>query len=159
MKKRYNFPKDQFYLELKKFRDGITPQPSDFIGKTLMELIENLSYKDNFRNYPQYVRDEMFSNALFKCVKGLDKFDMTRKNNVFSYFTKISWFAFLDVIMLYYKDLNIKRDLLRKFLEKSNMNEETIKEMVGEEKFGNILGKGYSQQSDAMRRKRKNSCN
>jgi DNA-directed RNA polymerase specialized sigma24 family protein len=69
------------------------PQVSDYIGKSLWDIAENLSHLPQFQKY--LFREELVSDAIINCLQYIDNFDPEKSSNPFSYFTQISWYAFL----------------------------------------------------------------
>ena len=69
------------------------PRVSEYIGKCIWLITENLAKKPRFMNY-SFI-DEMKSDAIENCFMYFDNFDPIRFNNPFSYFTQVTKFAFL----------------------------------------------------------------
>ena len=82
------------------------PIISDYAGKCLMLIAENLSHKPNFVMYT--FRDEMIGDAIENCVMYFDNFDPKRFKNPFAYFTQITWYAFIRRIQKEKKQLYTK---------------------------------------------------
>jgi len=90
---------------------GIT----DYIGKCFLNIAEGLSHSGNFINYTY--REDMVMDAVENCIKYINNFDIdkptrTGKPNAFSYFTQISWFAFLRRIAKEKKQTEIKQKII-----------------------------------------------
>lgn len=80
-------------VKLAKSQGKPKPQVSDYIGKSLWDIAENLSHLPHFQKYP--FRDELVSEAIINCLQYIDNFDPEKSSNPFSYFTQISWYAFI----------------------------------------------------------------
>ena len=68
------------------------PRLSEYIGKCIFLIAENLAHKPRFINY-SYV-DEMKSDAIENCFLYFDNFDSDKYSNPFAYFTQIIYYAF-----------------------------------------------------------------
>lgn len=82
------------------------PKVSDFIGKCLLDIAQNLARKWNFANYPY--RDDMVMDAVIHCIAHVDSFDPTKSKNPFSYFTQACYFCFINKIADEKKEIYIK---------------------------------------------------
>lgn len=74
------------------------PMVTDYIADCFMRIAEGLSHRPNFIRYTY--REEMVMDAVENCLKAIENYNIeaatrTGKPNAFSYFTQISWFAFL----------------------------------------------------------------
>lgn len=72
------------------------PRVTEFIGKCIMDICNNLSRKFQFANYP--FRDEMVADAIVHCLRYIDSFDPTKSTNAFSYYTQTAYYQFLSRI-------------------------------------------------------------
>jgi hypothetical protein len=68
------------------------PRISEYIGKCIYLIAENLSHKPRFMNY-SFI-DEMKSDAIENCFLYFDNFDSDKYSNPFAYFTQIIYYAF-----------------------------------------------------------------
>lgn len=68
------------------------PRISEYIGKCIYLIAENLSHKPRFMNYS--FRDELISDAIENCFLYFDNFDSDKYSNPFAYFTQIIYYAF-----------------------------------------------------------------
>ena len=79
--------------------DGITkPIVTTYIATCFLRIAEGLSHKSNFVRYTY--REEMVMDAVENCLKAIENYDIetatrSKNPNAFSYFTTISWYAFL----------------------------------------------------------------
>jgi hypothetical protein len=92
-------------------------QIPNYIGECFMKIANGLSRSPNFMNYSY--REDMVMDAVENCVKAITNYDITKPTrtgnpNAFSYFTQISWFAFLRRIAKEKKQADIKQLLIEK---------------------------------------------
>jgi len=96
--------------------NGIDPRGiTDYVGKCFLNIAEGLSHSGNFINYTY--REDMVMDAVENCIKYVNNYDIdkptrTGKPNAFSYFTQISWFAFLRRIAKEKKQTEIKQKII-----------------------------------------------
>lgn len=90
------------YVDARAFKDLIieyydTDIFTEELGEMVNKISEHVAYMPNFINYTY--RSEMISDSNYKMVKALNqkKYDPT-KGNPFSYFSKICYRAFINVI-------------------------------------------------------------
>ena len=92
---------ERFLQEIKKYKqqckdalDSGKPEPrvSEYIGKCIYLIAENLSHKPRFMNYS--FRDELVSDAIENCFLYFNNFDSDKYSNPFAYFTQIIYYAF-----------------------------------------------------------------
>jgi hypothetical protein len=91
------------------------PQVPDYIARCFLNIAEGLSYKKNFWRYTY--REEMVMDAVENCLKAVNNYNIeaatrTGKPNAFSYFTKISWYAFLRRIEKEKKQADVRTKYL-----------------------------------------------
>lgn len=114
---------------------------SDAIGQMMMKIGRKLSNHSNFRNYPAELKEDMVFFGVQKLVRGLKNYNF-KFSNPFAWFSQAFYNAFLTVIYKHYKQMNIKKDLMKKLsmeLEsfngidpRSSLNK-AIKQFLGEE--------------------------
>lgn len=68
------------------------PRVSEYCGKCIWLITENLARKPRFMNY-SFI-DEMKSDAIENCFLYFDNFNPTISQNPFAYFTQIIYYAF-----------------------------------------------------------------
>lgn len=119
--------KDRFYCtnkelqaELIKWRDS-AEKPEDRIiseelGKIMIMIADKLLNHSSFRNYPLEVKQDLRSLGILKLVKGLKNYNF-KFNNAFAYFTQALWNSYITGLTKHYKQINIKRELMRKLFE------------------------------------------
>ena len=71
---------------------------------------------ERFKRYPKYAKEEMAQDGVVKCIKNLKNYQPS-KGKLFSYFTQCCWSANMDYLNKYYKEMNIRRQLLLDTLE------------------------------------------
>ena len=92
--------------------EGITkPIVTTYIATCFLRIAEGLSHKSNFVRYTY--REEMVMDAVENCLKAIENYDIetatrSKNPNAFSYFTTISWYAFLRRIQKEKKQQDIK---------------------------------------------------
>ena len=69
------------------------PPVNEYIGKCFLDIAQHLAQKPNFTNYPY--KDEMISDAIENCLLYAHNFNPDKSKNPFSYFTQITYYAFL----------------------------------------------------------------
>jgi hypothetical protein len=82
------------------------PQVSEYIGKSILLICNNLAKKPNFSGYTY--KQEMISDGIIDCISAVDNFDPNKTSNPFAYFTQIAWNAFLRRIHKEKKQAYIK---------------------------------------------------
>lgn len=88
------------------------PPIPNFAGKCIMQIAQNLSTKYNFVNYP--FKEDMIGDSIENCIKYFDNFDPEKSKNPFTYFTTITWWAFVRRIQTEKKYLYTKHKLYEK---------------------------------------------
>lgn len=96
--------------------EGREPRPlTNHIGECFLKIANGLSRSPNFMNYSY--REDMVMDAVENCIKAVNNYNYdapTRSGtaNAFSYFTQISYFAFLRRIAKEKKHVDIKKLLI-----------------------------------------------
>lgn len=122
--------KERFYVtnakllnELYIWRDSAPEDKKDEriiteeFGKMIKMIAERLTNHSNFKNYPFDLKQDMVSYACFKCMQGIHNYNFAFKN-AFAYFTTACYNSFVSTISKYYKDKNLKRDYMKRAIEK-----------------------------------------
>lgn len=103
---------EKFYAAMKEYiykcreakaQEKPRPQPSNYIGRCIMDIAERLATIHKFSRYPQ--KDEMIADGIENCIVYIDRFDPDNYKNPHAYFTQIIYFAFLRRIKLEKKNL------------------------------------------------------
>lgn len=98
-------------LKVAKAENTKLPIVPNYIATCFLRISEGLSMKSNFIRYTY--REEMVMDAVENCLKAIENYNIeaatrTGKPNAFSYFTQISWYAFLRRIAKEKKQQDIK---------------------------------------------------
>lgn len=107
----YVKPKE-FYEQMYKWKkewikDNSIPLTEE-IGRNILNIIKNFSYKKNFINYTY--RDKMVTEALYTAVRYAHKWNEDHPSkNAFSYFTRIAWTSFVKEIKSEHKQTEMKK--------------------------------------------------
>tara|TARA_R100001509_G_scaffold148320_1_gene106061 strand:- start:27201 stop:27710 length:510 start_codon:yes stop_codon:yes gene_type:complete len=93
---------DEFFKEMSDWKSKVIeaesvgekrPPVNEYVGKCFLDIAEHLAQKPNFTNYPY--KDEMISDAVENCLLYAHNFNPEKSKNPFSYFTQITYYAFL----------------------------------------------------------------
>ena len=99
--KRHYVDNERFLNEIVEYKKKIAeakeqglekPRVSEYMGKCIYLIAENLSHKPRFMNYS--FRDELVSDAIENCFLYFDNFNPDKGSNPFAYFTQIIYYAF-----------------------------------------------------------------
>ena len=93
----------------------LDPTVPDYIARSLLNICEGLSRKENFISYTY--REEMVMDAIENCLRAIlnyniDTVTRTGNPNAFGYFYQISWFAFLRRIAKEQKERDLKLEYI-----------------------------------------------
>jgi hypothetical protein len=85
----------EYFEECKVAKTAGAPEPPipNYIGECFFKIATNLSRMPNFVNYS--FRDEMIMDGVENCLMYFRNFDPSKSSNPFSYFTQITYFAFI----------------------------------------------------------------
>jgi len=86
------------------------PRVSEYIGSCIFKIATNFANLKSFSRYP--FKEDMILDAAENCIRVIDNFDETKTQNPFSYFTQITYYAFLRRIAKEKRQLFIKSKLL-----------------------------------------------
>ena len=95
-------PKKEHYVDSKRFSELIleaheTEVTSEELAECILKIATRLSFRPNFINYSY--KDEMIGYAILKMLQAVQrKKFQPDKGNAFSYFTRIAFNAFCNVI-------------------------------------------------------------
>ncbi len=100
-KRKVNYVNNKdLYAELTKFynekQSGQEPQISNYLGKCILLMVENMALRPNFRNY-SYI-EEMKGDALERSVSSIKSFNPHKSNNPFGWLSRTIWNAFIKRI-------------------------------------------------------------
>lgn len=118
MKQRNNYiDRDRLYQLMRDYKDtGII---SEELGEMFMIMTDHILGHSNFRNYTQAVREEMKSYALLLLIKYSHNCDAYERDarQTFNYITTIIMNSFKQILLKYYKQQNLKRELETMYLQ------------------------------------------
>ena len=118
MKQRNNYiDRNELHSEMKVYKD--TGVISERLGQLFITMVDHILGHSNFRNYTQAVREEMKSYALLLLVKYSHNCDAYQRDarQTFNYITTITMNACKQVLIKYYKNQNMKRDLEQRYID------------------------------------------
>lgn len=109
---------DEMKLYIEKCREAKRnnkprPKPNDYIGKSIMDIAENLAKSGKFSRY--IFKDEMICDGIENCMVYIHNFDPDQFKNPHAYFTQIIYYAFLRRIGLEKKLLYKKYKQIEQF--------------------------------------------
>lgn len=105
-----------FYSHLIEYQDACKaaeeageerPQVTNKIGECFYQIANRLATKPNFSGY--MFKDEMIFDGIENACDAVLKFNPTKSQNPFAYFTQIIWYAFLRRIEREKKQLLVKK--------------------------------------------------
>jgi hypothetical protein len=70
--------------------DPVVPR---YLAECILKICHRTAYKYNFINYSY--RDEMVSDAIENCLRGINTFNPATSKYIFSYYTTAAWNAFI----------------------------------------------------------------
>ena len=118
MKQRNNYiDRDQLHQLMRDYKD--TGKISEELGEMFMIMTDHILGHSNFRNYTQAVREEMKSYALLLLVKYSHNCDAYQRDarQTFNYITTIVMNSCKQVLIKYYKNQNMKRELEQRYID------------------------------------------
>lgn len=87
-----------------------SPKITNYLGECVYLIATNLAKRPNFSNYSY--KDEMISDAIENCLLYFGNFDPAKSNSPFSYFTQISYYAFIRRITKEKKQAEIRKKVI-----------------------------------------------
>jgi DNA-directed RNA polymerase specialized sigma24 family protein len=105
---------------------GPKPRVDDYIGSCLLSIARRFSYIPKFCNWP-FV-EEMVADSVENCLRYIDNFDPEKSTNPFSYFTQISYYAFLRRVQKETKQQYTQYKMIEDM--RTNCDDEEIKTML-----------------------------
>jgi len=136
---------EKFFEEISKWKREVDiaddsgdtrPPATEYIGKCFWDIAEHLSRKSNFMNYP--FREDMVGDAVENCLMYAHNFDPSKSKNPFSYFTQITYYAFIRRIEKEKKQNYVKYKLIDHLDHEGSVRRW----------FGNNFSSSESQESD-----------
>lgn len=114
---------------------------NELVGTMMLKIGKKLTNHSNFRNYPPELKEDMIFFGIQKLIKGLKNYNF-KFSNPFAWMTQGFFNSFLTTIYHHYKQMNIRRDLMKKLSTeietfngmdpRSSLNK-AIKQYLGEE--------------------------
>ena len=110
---------EKFFEEISKWKKQVDiadesadtrPPATEYLGQCFWDIAEHLSRKSNFVNYP--FREDMVGDAVENCLMYAHNFDPEKSKNPFSYFTQITYYAFIRRIEKEKKQNYVKYKLI-----------------------------------------------
>jgi DNA-directed RNA polymerase specialized sigma subunit len=130
------------YLDKELFRLQIVEFQKTYVGfgvklpislcTSFRKLVEKITARKEFRNYPQDIQKDMQSEAMIHCILALNKFD-TSRNNPHSYFTTTIINAFLQCLKKMYAIENHKMEMMQEEYHRKNLKFDNTRQNVVEE--------------------------
>lgn len=111
---------EEICLFLKKRKKNKNYQIPDSIIHKFIALAHNFSLKPCYYSYTY--KDEMKSEAIFTCIRYIEKFNPEKSNNPFSYFTQVVQNAFRLVLNKEENISNIKHKLIENHMHEMNLS-------------------------------------
>ena len=118
MKQRNNYiDRDRLHQLMRDYKD--TGKISEELGEMFMIMTDHILGHSNFRNYTQAVREEMKSYALLLLIKYSHNCDAYQRDarQTFNYITTIVMNSCKQVLIKYYKNQNMKRELEQRYID------------------------------------------
>ena len=114
--KRNYIDRDRLHQLMRDYKD--TGVIGEELGKMFMVMIDHILGHSNFRNYTQDVREEMKSHALLMLVKYSHNCDAYQRDarQTFNYITTIVMNACKQILIKYYKQQNLQRDIEQHYI-------------------------------------------
>ena len=115
--KRDYIDRDRLHQLMRDYKDtGII---SEELGQLFITMTDHILGHSNFRNYTQAVREEMKSYALLLLVKYSHDCDAYQRDarQTFNYITTIVMNSCKQVLIKYYKNQNMKRELEQRYID------------------------------------------
>ena len=115
--KRDYIDRNQLHQLMRDYKD--TGKISEELGQMFMIMTDHILGHSNFRNYTQAVREEMKSYALLLLVKYSHNCDAYQRDarQTFNYITTITMNACKQVLIKYYKNQNMRRELEQRYID------------------------------------------
>lgn len=102
-KKKHYVSNEEFYREMVQYKkdceaaeavDDPLPRIPESIGEKILAIATRLSYNPNFIRFPS-IRQEMIGDAVENCILYIRNFNHVKYDNPFSYFTQITYWAYV----------------------------------------------------------------
>lgn len=118
-KERFYCTNKELLAELIKWRDSAKKVEdriiSEELGRMFMALTAKILNRSEFRNYSPELKEDLQGFAWYKLIRGLKNYDFNF-TNPFSWCSTSIFNSYLTCLKKYYKQINIKKDLMQKLL-------------------------------------------
>lgn len=145
MRKKNYINNKELYSEMVKYHSAYKTNKeveiSNYIGKAILLICNNLSRKPNFCGYTY--KEDMISDAVCDCVASVKSFNVEKSNNPFAYFTQTAWNAFLRRIEKESKQTVLKHKNLVNMYVMPETVVENDKSSVKSNEFSDEIIKNY----------------
>lgn len=98
---------------LKKREENPNEKVPEFIGQCLYKIAQKISSMPLFNGYP--FKEDLISEAVYTSLKYLHCFNPEKSKNPFSYFTRVIYFSFLQIIKKEKKYISLKNKAIINF--------------------------------------------
>lgn len=147
MKQRNQYiDRDKLHQLMRDYKDnGII---SEQLGQMFIQMTDHILGHSNFRNYTVSLKEEMKSHSLLMLVKYSHNCNAYERDSrqTFNYITTIIFNACKQILIKYYKQENLKRELERQYLDfiESTYGVKIKSEFIDNFEYHNILDKKIS---------------
>ena len=118
-KERFYCTSAELHAELVKWRDSAEKVEdrvlSEELGRMLIAIADKMLNRSEFRNYSKQLKEDAKGFFFVKAIKGLKNYNF-EFNNPFAYFSTCAWNAYISVITKYYKQQNIRKEVMQQLL-------------------------------------------
>lgn len=108
---------EKFYHVLVEFLNRRKENPEEkipeFIGECLYKIAEKISNMPIFSGYP--FKDDLIGEAVYTSLKYIHCFNPEKSKNPFSYFTRVIYFSFLQIIKKEKRYISLKNRAIMNF--------------------------------------------
>ena len=127
IRKRRNYINNKtLFQHMKNYADSNLPKEeriiSNYLAEGILSICNNLAKKPSFNGYTW--KDDMVADAIADCVAAVKNFNPENTENVFGYFTKIAYNAFLR---------RISKEKRETYIKHKNYQNSFIDEAFGED--------------------------
>ena len=92
-------------------------EPTVEVCRCFRLIATHLLGSPRYRWYSKQMHEDLVSAALIKCIKNIHNFKPEKGGSCFNYYTRCTEHAFWEVLIRYYKQLNLQRELTLKYAD------------------------------------------
>ncbi len=92
-------------------------QPTEKVCNYFRLIADHLLGDFRYRHYSKEMREDMASEALLKCIKNIKNYKKEFADKCFNYFTRCIEHSFWRTLYLYYRNINLQRDLVLQYAD------------------------------------------